>query len=236
MIPRKPHLLVVDDDARLRQLLMRYLTEQGFYVSAAASAAEAMEILAGLIPDAAVVDVMMPGEDGLSFTRRLRQSGLRLPVLMLSALGEVDDRIRGLETGADDYLPKPFEPRELLLRIQSLLQRARPEAPSAAAIVVIGLWRWQVGERTLEDATGQQVVLTESEAMLLSLLAEDPGSPREREWLAERLPGFGGARSVDVAITRLRRKLGDDPRNPRTLRTMRGKGYALVLQPVSGGS
>jgi two-component system phosphate regulon response regulator OmpR len=222
-----PHVLVVDDDERLRSLLRRYLTDNGFIVSVAADAAEARAHLESLVFDLLVVDVMMPGEDGLAFTRALRGTGNGVPVLMLTARGEAEDRISGLEHGADDYLTKPFEPRELVLRLNSILRRARQPAPPAAdgRDIPLGTLVFSADRRELRRGD-ERVPLTEGETDLLAALARH-ADPVEREALASEVGLDGNLRSVDVQVTRLRRKIEDDPRQPRFLLTVRGKGYVL---------
>jgi two-component system phosphate regulon response regulator OmpR len=221
-----PHVLVVDDDARLRDLLRQFLSRHGFAVTTAADAAEARARLATFAFDIAVVDVMMPGESGLDLTRHIRIAR-NLPVLLLTARAEVADRIAGLGAGADDYLAKPFEPDELLLRLRAILRRASPaSAPAAPAEVVFGPFRFAPAREAL-TREGEQVRLTSAEAALLRLLAEKADQPVSREELLARGPIEGGERAIDVQVTRLRRKLGDDPRNPRWLQTARGAGYVL---------
>lgn len=222
------HVLVVDDDARIRDLLRRYLSRNGYLVSVAGSAARARRIVAGLTFDLMIVDVMMPGEDGFSFTRGMREH-LDTPILMLTARGETDDRISGLESGADDYLAKPFEPRELLLRIAVILRRAPPpqEVPRT---LTLGALRYDLIRGELWDGE-TSVRLTSTEAALMRVLAANPNSAIRRADLVEALGGTdGGAqeRAVDVQITRLRRKLEIDPRAPRYLQTVRGEGYMLT--------
>ncbi len=221
-----PHILVVDDDARLRTLLRKYLSDNGYLVSAAADAAEARARMAALAVDLLVLDVMMPGEDGLDLTRALRAGGNAVPVLLLTAMGEVDDRINGLEAGADDYLSKPFEPRELLLRIASILRRApKPEA-EAPLVLGLGAFAWDPARQELRR--GDEVVhLTTAERELMAILAEAPGQAVSRDDLAARTGNAANARAVDVQVTRLRKKLEDDPRMPRYLQTVRGMGYML---------
>ncbi len=224
----RPHILVVDDDARLRTLLTRYLGENGYFVTTAADAAEARAQLQSLAFDLMVLDVMMPGENGLSLTRWLRRSR-RVPVLLLTAMNETEDRIAGLEAGADDYLPKPFEPRELLLRVGNILRRAPrdgagPAAPGEA--LALGAFRFDAGKGELRR-DGAAVNLTTAEAMLLAALAREPGIILSREELSARLGGDVNPRTIDVQVTRLRRKLEDDPRQPRYLQTVRGQGYVL---------
>jgi len=226
MIPGDPHLLVVDDDERLRALLQRYLSTNGYRVSAAAGAAEARELLANMEFDLLVLDVMMPGESGLDFARHLRRSS-QVPILMLTARGDPADRIAGLEQGADDYLPKPFEPRELLLRINALLRRVQAPAPAAAAQPLrmgVALFDPEGGRLT---KSGKPVKLTGAEQALLQLFAAHAGRPFSRADLCKRL-GVALERSIDVQVTRLRRKIEDDPKLPLYLQTVRGVGYMLV--------
>ena len=218
----EPHLLVVDDDARLRELLRRYLSDSGFRVTAAADADEARSNLATFAFDLVVLDVMMPGESGLELTRALRTEG-RVPVLLLTAMAEPEDRVNGLEQGADDYLSKPFEPRELVLRIRNLLQR-RPAADFAPEDIRFGGCRFDVVRGELYRG-GDLVHLTAAEAGLLSSLAQKPGLAVSREELSMSLSG--NVRNVDVQMTRLCRKIERDPRFPRYLQTVRGTGYAL---------
>ncbi|MCB1537568.1 MAG: response regulator transcription factor [Rhodospirillales bacterium] len=227
----KAHILVVDDDDRIRHLLARYLGQQGYRVSAAADAAAARSLLGMLRFDLAILDVMMPGESGLDLARHIRKTR-ELPVLMLTAMGETGDRIAGLEAGADDYLPKPFEPRELLLRIAAIMRRAAPpEKPPASARLAVGPWVFDAGARCLYDADGQAVALTNNEVALLAVLAEKPGLPVRREALAASLGLSGNDRTIDVQVTRLRRKLGDDPKLPMMVQTVRGQGYLLRARP-----
>lgn len=222
----KPHILVVDDDTRLRTLLRKYLTDNGYLVTVAADAAEARAAMAAFAVDMLVLDVMMPGEDGLSLTRDLRKSASPLPILLLTAMGEVDDRIHGFEAGADDYLSKPFEPRELLLRIASILRRApKPEA-EARTLLSLGPFTWEVEREELKR--GEDMVhLTTAERELMGILAAQPGEAVSRDDLATRTGNAANARAVDVQVTRLRKKLEDDPRQPRYLQTVRGMGYML---------
>lgn len=221
----KPHILVVDDDTRLRALLRKYLSDNGYLVTAAADAAEARATMAALAVDLLVLDVMMPGEDGLSLTRDLRRSN-PVPILLLTAMGEIDDRIGGFEAGADDYLAKPFEPRELLLRIASILRRApKPEA-GERAVLMLGEFAWDVAREELKRG-GEMVHLTTAERELMGILAQAAGEAVSRDDLAARTGNAANARAVDVQVTRLRKKLEDDPRQPRYLQTVRGMGYML---------
>ncbi|MBV9287886.1 MAG: response regulator transcription factor [Hyphomicrobiales bacterium] len=222
-----PHVLVVDDDRRLRALLMSYLTKNGYRVTVASTAAEARSFLDSLAFDIIVLDVMMPGESGFDFAFDLR-SRSDVPILMLTARGEPQDRVKGLEIGVDDYLSKPFEPRELLLRIGSVLRRARaaPIANRETAVVRFGPFAFSL-ERGELRAGEELVRLTEREREMLRILCANPGDSVSREALS----GSGGAaqeRTVDVLINRLRRKIEQDPANPAYLQTARGAGYRLI--------
>ena len=225
-----PHILVVDDDRRLRGLVQRYLGGEGFAVATASDAETARTMLTSLRFDLAVVDIMMPGEDGLSLTADLcADSGAaaRVPVLLLTARGAPEDRIEGLECGADDYLAKPFEPRELLLRINAILRRAQaPAAAEPSRPYRFGAWRFDAGRGELTGPEGP-VRLSDSQARLMARLAEASGAPVDREALAE---SGGSARSVDVHVARLRRKIEADPASPVHLCTVRGRGYALRVE------
>lgn len=220
------HILVVDDDRRLRDLLRRFLADNGFMVDLAADAAEARRKLESFAFDLLIVDVTMPGESGLSLTGGLRRTS-SVPILMLSAMGEAGDRIAGLEQGADDYLPKPFEPRELLLRIGNALRRQRTDSANVPPALSFGPCRFDMRRHELTRG-GARVRLTETEARVLKVLARRAGQPVARETLIEEAELEGSARAIDVLITRLRRKVEPDPRNPRYLQTVRGKGYALM--------
>jgi two-component system phosphate regulon response regulator OmpR len=220
-----PHLLVVDDDERLRALLTRYLSSNGFRVSAAQDAAEARALMKSMAFDLLILDVMMPGESGLELARSVRQ-GSQVPILMLTARGESSDRIAGLELGADDYLPKPFEPRELLLRVSALLRRAAPVARQSAGPVKMGTALYDPEGARLTKG-GRPVKLTSAEAALLQLFAANAGHAFSRSDLCSRL-GVSLERSIDVQVTRLRRKIEEDPKLPLYLQTVRGVGYVLV--------
>lgn len=224
------HLLIVDDDERIRTLLQKFLIRNGFLVSAARDAAHAERILSGLDFDMVVLDVMMPGEDGVSFCKRLRENR-DVPILLLTARGETEDRIRGLEAGADDYLAKPFEPKELLLRINSVLRRIPSPEPAEIApkVLSLGPLRYDVEKGVMWNGP-DTVRLTATEAQLMRIFSSCPGEPLTRAALVERLGRDGGQaqeRAVDVQITRLRRKLEPDPKQPRYLQTVRGAGYML---------
>jgi two-component system phosphate regulon response regulator OmpR len=220
----EPHLLVVDDDARLLELLRRYLSDNGFRVTTAQDAAEARAKLAAFAFDLIVLDVMMPGENGLSLTRGLRRDG-RVPVLLLTAMAEPEDRVNGLELGADDYLSKPFEPRELVLRIRNVLQRRPADDPVRRELRFGGCRFDLVRGELYRD--GDPIHLTAAEAALLSALAQKAPQAVPREELALSAQFSGNVRNVDVQMTRLRRKIERDPRFPRYLQTVRGTGYAL---------
>jgi two-component system phosphate regulon response regulator OmpR len=224
----KPHILVIDDDDRIRDLLFRYLSDNGMIVSTARDTAEADKILKVALYDLLIVDVMMPNETGLEFSKRFRAKE-DTPILLLTALGETKDRILGLETGADDYLPKPFDPKELLLRIQAILRR-RPEAQQIVDEHRIGRWVYDPDLKELQDGS-DKVRLTSVEASLLENLLRYDGKIFSRDELA-RLAGLeGNDRTIDVQVTRLRRKLGDDSKSPTILQTIRGQGYRLRTKP-----
>ena len=220
-----PHILVVDDDRRLRELLRKYLSDHGYAVTTAGDAAEARTTMGAIAFDLLVLDVMMPGEDGLSLTRSLRSCG-DVPILLLTARGEPEDRIIGLESGADDYLAKPFEPRELLLRIASILRRVPRETPPELRELRFGAFVFDPARNELRRGEAP-VHLTSAELALLAVLATAPGEALSREDLAQRIGIDGNLRTVDVQMTRLRRKIEDDPRLPRWLHTVRGHGYML---------
>jgi two-component system phosphate regulon response regulator OmpR len=231
MIQPDAHLLIVDDDERIRGLLQKFLMRNGFWVTAARDAQHARRILSGLEFDMIVLDVMMPGEDGISFTRSLRQT-IMTPILLLTAKSETDDRIAGLEAGADDYLGKPFEPKELLLRINAILRRvpAVSSADSAPKFLTLGPIRYDV-ERGEMWQGSDLVRLTATEAQLMRIFSACPGEAVSRVKLVEDLGrdrGQAQERAVDVQITRLRRKIEQDPKQPRYLQTVRGSGYMLA--------
>lgn len=221
-----PHLLVVDDDSRIRSLLTRYLAQAGYRVTAAADAAEARQRMAALAFDLIVLDVMMPGESGVDFSRSLRAAGAATPILMLTARAGSDDRILGLEAGVDDYLPKPFEPRELQLRIAAILRRAAAPAPAQAPQVAhFGPCEFHVSRGELRRA-GEALRITDRERDILRALVAANGAPVARGALAG---DAAHERTIDVQVTRLRRKIEADPANPLLLQTVRGAGYRLVL-------
>lgn len=219
-----PHILVVDDDRRLRELLQKFLTDSGFRVTTAESAAAARDKLASLQFDLLVLDLMMPGESGMSLTAGLRKTSM-VPILMLTAMAEAEDRIQGLESGADDYLTKPFEPRELVARIRSILRRAG-DTQSGVTEFRFGNHIYDSQRQLLTGPDGT-VPLTGAEARLLDVLAQTPGQPVSREDLQDETSITGSARAVDVQVNRLRRKIEPNPRTPRYLQTIRGQGYVL---------
>ncbi|USQ96775.1 response regulator [Caulobacter sp. RL271] len=227
---RERHILVVDDDDRLRKLIKEFLSRAGFRVTAAADAARADHLFEALDFDLMVLDVMMPGEDGYAFTKRLRSKGGetgRTPILMLTARDQTADRIEGLSNGVDDYLGKPFEPQELLLRIEAILRRstARPVGTRTAALS-LGRCTFEP-ERGELTCDGEVVRLTEAEVTLMRRLARSAHDPVDRLELARDTADATG-RAVDVQVTRLRRKIEPDPKNPRYLQTVRGVGYRLA--------
>lgn len=226
------HILVVDDDARLRGLLSRYLVENGFRVTTADCAVEARDRLRFVNPDLLVLDVMMPDQSGLDLTAALRDQGNDVPILLLTARGAPEDRIAGFEAGADDYLPKPFEPPELVLRIRAILRRAGPASSDAlVGPVQLGAAEFDAARGELRTPSGT-IRLTGGEAALLGALARRANEVLSREDLAAFLGMDGsGDRAIDVQVTRLRRKIEPDVRDPRFLQTVRGRGY--VLKPGS---
>ncbi|MDF1872752.1 response regulator [Vannielia sp.] len=225
------HLLIVDDDERIRGLLKKFLLRHGFIVTNARDAAHARRLLAGLEFDLIVLDIMMPGETGIELTTSLRET-LATPILLLTAKGETEDRIAGLEAGADDYLPKPFEPKELLLRINAILRRIPSEGPldSLPKVLSLGPVRYDVSRG--EMWRGEEMVrLTATESALMRIFSAQPGNAVSRTKLVEDLgrdDGQAQERAVDVQITRLRRKIESDPKQPRYLQTVRGEGYMLA--------
>lgn len=226
-----PHILIIDDDERLRTLLTTFLRRNGFLVSRARDAQQARKLLSGLRFDLLVMDVMMPGENGISLCRDLRQR-LNVPIMLLTARGETPDRISGLEAGADDYLGKPFDPKELLLRINAILRRspAADAPPDTPRVLALGQLSYRVNEGELWQGQ-EQLRLTVNEAQLMAIFANHVGEALSRSFLVEKL-GRGGdiaqERAVDVQITRLRRKIESDPKQPRYLQTVRGAGYVLT--------
>ncbi|MCI5543955.1 MAG: response regulator [Azospirillum sp.] len=229
MIGKKVHLLVVDDDTRLRSLLTRFLRENGFFVSAAKGAFEARNMLKEYKFDLLIVDIMMPEESGLEFLEKLRHED-SVPVILLTAMGETGDRIAGLECGADDYLSKPFEPKELVLRIKNILKRAPSEEEKTKSVLNLGLCCYDLDKKELTDKKGQIIHITPVEQAMLSMLGQKSGQIFSRDRLAELLGARQGPRSIDVQVTRLRKKIEKDSKNPRYLQTVRGKGYMLLTE------
>lgn len=223
-LSEKPHILVVDDDNRIRDLVTRFLHDHDFVAMSAADAFQADNMLQRFDFDAMILDVMMPGQSGLDFLSHLRSNN-EIPVLMLTALGEADDRISGLEQGADDYLAKPFEPRELVLRLQSILRRAQKRR-SEKTLFRIGKWRFDPAHDELTNSD-EIVRLTSVEATLLRGLADKSGKVVSREDLAIYCGIESGERTIDVQVTRLRRKIEENTKTPRYLQTVRGQGYIL---------
>jgi two-component system phosphate regulon response regulator OmpR len=223
LLDHAPHILVVDDDLRIRDLLARYLFENGFRVTAAVDAASARASMRGLAFDIVILDVMMPGENGLDLARDLKTIS-NIPICMLTARAEPEERIEGLEIGVDDYIAKPFEPRELLLRIQNILKR-RQGASGPRDEVTMGDFTFHVARGELKRGE-ESIKLTERERDLLRQFAQRPGMPVARHELAAD-ESTGTERAIDVQINRLRRKIESDPANPVYLQTVRGKGYIL---------
>lgn len=228
-------LLIVDDDRRLRDLLEKYLRENGFMIVAASCAAEARAHLATGDVDLIVLDVMMPGEDGFQLTKSLRAQQVTTPILFLTAKDTLDDRIDGLDIGGDDYMNKPFEPGELLARIRAILRRSRPIAASTDNQILLhfGELTFNLAQGKLEEG-GEAIFLSSTELVLLKTLAQAPRQPFSRSDLAQRIGHKVSERSVDVQITRLRRKINDDPRQPKYIQTVRHVGY--VLCPDEGAT
>lgn len=228
MTMTKPHILLVDDDERLRDLLRKFLVDNGFFVSTAREAAHARELMNIFIFDLMIVDVMMPEEDGFSLTEFIRNGPMRLketPILVLTAMGEAEDRITGLRRGADDYLTKPFDPRELLLRLQAILRRS--QGLKGTSTLSLGQVNYDLQLNRLERQ-GSPVALTTVESNLLKVFARHRGKALTRDDLTSEYEGDLNPRTIDVQITRLRKKIEDDPKLPRYLQTVRGKGYILI--------
>ncbi len=244
--PTEPHIALVEDDQEIRELLQDYLLKQGLRVSACRHGADLDELLADRRVDLVVLDIMMPGEDGLSICRRLSATGT-VPVILLSGRGDDVDRIVGLEVGADDYLPKPCNPRELIARIRAVLRRrARAAEPVAPPSITdsggvqrecyrFARWSIDLDERTLIDPAGAVVVLSQGEFDLLSAFVRHPRRVLSRDQLLDWTRADHAApvdRAIDVQLSRLRRKLGDKPRDPQLIKTVRGGGYLLAVDVV----
>jgi len=224
-----PHILVVDDDDRIRTLVSRYLNDHGFFAFTASDAAKAKDILKMAEMDAIVLDVMMPGQSGRDMTEEIRSDN-DIPVLLLTAMGETEDKISGLQAGADDYLTKPFDPQELVLRLKAILRR-RPKAVTRTEKIKIGQWIYDPEMNELSDGS-RALRLTDVEGTLLKALASRAGDILSRDQLAELCDLDAGERTIDVQVTRLRKKLGEDSKAPKYLQTVRGKGYLLYAEYV----
>lgn len=220
------HILVIDDDTRLRRLLKKYLTDNGFEVSEASNPYEADDLLDLFVFDLIIMDIMMPQKNGLDYTKELRERDLQTPILMLTAMGDSSNRITGLENGADDYLPKPFEPRELVLRINNILRRVVASRHSDE--VYFGSYTYNLTNGTLLQ-NDRPIILTTAEQELLKALASKAGETISREELGELLK-TDNLRTIDVQITRLRKKLETDIKKPLCIQTVRGQGYLLALK------
>lgn len=229
MLTDCPHILVVDDDVRLRHLLQRYLQESGFAVSAAKDAENARMFLRQYRFDLVISDVMMPNESGIEFLQKLRHES-DVPTILLTAMGETADRINGLEAGADDYLPKPFEPKELVLRINNILRRIPITDRTKTTILQLGDCVFDLSKKECRHKVNGLMHLAPVELAILSILGQKTGQIFSREKLAELLGGEQSLRSIDVQITRLRKKIEKDSKNPRYLQTVRGKGYMLLTE------
>ena len=229
MGPDSAHILVIDDDNRLRELLQKFLSENNFRVTAAENAADARAKMGSITFDLLILDIMMPGEHGLEFAKSIRNQNdlLRdVPILMLTAMGETRDRINGLEVGGDDYMVKPFEPRELLLRVQNILRRIPKEDTLLPKESNLGSMVFDIEREELRQ--GNNIIgLTSGESKLLKILAERPGIVFSRDDLGNQLFLDSGERAIDVQVNRLRRKIETDPKSPRYLQTVRGRGYIL---------
>lgn len=229
MVADCAHILVVDDDRRLRSLLQRYLQENGFAVSVAQDAENARLFLQQYQFDLLIVDVMMPNETGIEFLQKLRLEN-DVPAIVLTAMGETEDRILGLEAGADDYLPKPFEPKELVLRINSILRRVPKVDKSGLKVLSFGDYIFDLDKKECRHKVDGLVHMTPVETSILSILGQKNGQIFSREKLAEMLGAGQSPRSIDVQMTRLRKKIEKDSKNPRYLQTVRGKGYMLLTE------
>ena len=240
---RTPHILVVDDDREIRDLLARFLKQHGLRVSTAADGREMTQALDGNAIDLVVLDVMMPGVDGLTLTRNLRADNNRTPIIMLTAMGEDTDRIVGLEMGADDYMPKPFNPRELLARIKAVLRRFEHAPPvlgpdDDGEIVSFDGWRLDLGKRELFAPDGQSVAMSGGEFELLNAFVAHPGRVLSREQLLDMARGRDVQpfdRAIDVQVSRLRKKIEPDPKTPTMIKTVRGGGYMFTPKVSVGG-
>jgi two-component system phosphate regulon response regulator OmpR len=228
-----PHLLIVDDDERIRSLLQQFLIQSDYLVSTAENAKQAITLLSAIEFDLIILDVMMPGQDGISFTAKLRNLKNNTPILLLTARGEIEDRIKGLEAGADDYLPKPFEPKELLLRINAILRRMADlkEEQIMPKTLNFGNLKYDVARNELWEGENQ-IRLTTTDSQLMKIFTSALGEPISRANLVTSLGkavSLAQDRAIDVQITRLRRKIEVNPSKPRYLQTVRGAGYMLLF-------
>lgn len=223
MLNNQPHILVIDDDDRLRSLLVKFLSEQGFLVTPAESAGDARNKMTAFVFDLMILDVMMPSETGLEFIATLPAD--KPPVLMLSAMGETEDRIKGLEIGAEDYIAKPFEPKELVLRIKAILRRFVPVSEQIE-IIKFGNFSFDFTTNQLKR-NDKLVFLTSNEIAMLKLLAQQAGNPVSRDELSKLMPSVANERSIDVQMSRLRKKIEENDSKPLYLQTIRGAGYVL---------
>lgn len=228
------HILVIDDDKRLRLLLRRFLEESGFRVTDVGSASDARQILDGFVFDLLIVDIMMPGETGLEFLSDIR-SGNQVPALFLTAMSETEHRIAGLESGADDYMSKPFEPRELVLRIRSILSRAAAQRSAPSKSIAFGPYSFDQTTGILMHSTGR-IHITNAEQKLLASFANSPDRVLSRDDIAEAMDSSMRGRSIDVAVARLRAKIEPDPHYPVYLQTIRNKGWLLRTDSPAGGN
>lgn len=231
MTMAKPHILLVDDDERLRDLLHKFLVENGFFVSTANDSSHARQLMDHFVFDILILDVMMPEENGFSLAESIRNGPVRIkdtPILFLTAMNETEDRITGLSHGADDYLSKPFDPRELLLRLQAILRRSKGD--QVILSLSLGDVNYDLKLNRL-DRAGEPISLTTVESNLLKIFARHRGKPLSREDLTIEYEGELNPRTIDVQITRLRKKIEEDPKIPRYLQTVRGKGYILIPDP-----
>lgn len=226
MLIKVNHILIVDDDTRIRDLLSKYLMDNGFFVSTANNANNARQQLSEYVFDIIIMDLMMPGESGIELTVSLRKT-MKTPILMLTAMGEVEERIAGLEAGADDYLSKPFEPRELLLRVEKILEKTKQQKHKSETIK-FGNFEFNLQHAILKE-NNKDIMLTSKELELCKIFANNTNIILTREDLAKKCGGIN-ERSVDVTVTRLRNKIERDPKNPRFLKTIWGKGYIFQTQ------
>jgi DNA-binding response OmpR family regulator len=227
----RPHIVVVEDEAAQRQLLLDYLAKQNFRVSGVDGGAALRRLVERELPQLVLLDIGLPGEDGFALARWLREKSGRIGIIMVTVASDTVDRVVGLETGADDYIPKPFEPRELLARVKSVLRRVTGTAPTSGPRVRMGRFVLDLEKRVLCDADGSEEALAASEFDLLKVFAENPNRPLNRDWLLEvtshrEIDAFD--RSIDLRIARLRRKIEPDPAHPTAIRTVRGVGYMFV--------